>query len=142
MLRPLWPTSPLDHINQRSQRAPVEAPCRTFGRNAAGRSGASQSQLEACTGVCVCRPCCAPPRVAPAHRPPCAVQLKKCEDMPTKLELYARIAGAIKAVPTKLGRAINAVPTKLGRGINLISELDEDKSMTAIAAVKPKTEEA
>ena len=39
--------------------------------------------------------------------------------LPSKLELIAKIAGGIKAVPTKLGRVIKANPEKLARAIKL-----------------------
>lgn len=48
--------------------------------------------------------------------------------LPSKLELYAKIAGAIKAVPTKLARVIKAPGNKLGRAIRLATMPDEDKS--------------
>ncbi|CAM9125512.1 unnamed protein product [Chrysoparadoxa australica] len=35
--------------------------------------------------------------------------------LPTKKELYQKIAVAIKSVPTKVGKGINLVPTKVGR---------------------------
>jgi large subunit ribosomal protein L10 len=40
-------------------------------------------------------------------------------DLPSKDELYAKIAGAIKAVPTKVARVIKAPNTKLARAIKL-----------------------
>jgi large subunit ribosomal protein L10 len=40
-------------------------------------------------------------------------------DLPTKDELYAQIAGAIKAVPTKVARVIKAPGSKLARAIKL-----------------------
>ncbi|ASC73259.1 50S ribosomal protein L10 [Halomicronema hongdechloris C2206] len=43
--------------------------------------------------------------------------IKAITDLPSKEELIARIAGAINAVPTKLGVGLNAVPTKLAVGI-------------------------
>jgi large subunit ribosomal protein L10 len=42
--------------------------------------------------------------------------------LPTKQELYAKIAYVIRQVPTRLGRSINLVPTKIARGINLAVE--------------------
>ncbi|MEO0539310.1 MAG: 50S ribosomal protein L10 [Cyanobacteria bacterium P01_A01_bin.105] len=43
--------------------------------------------------------------------------IKAITDLPTKEELIARIAGAIKAVPTKLAVGVKQVPTKLAVGI-------------------------
>lgn len=43
--------------------------------------------------------------------------VKAITELPTKEELMARIAGAIKAVPTKLAVGTKAVPTKLAVGI-------------------------
>jgi large subunit ribosomal protein L10 len=45
-------------------------------------------------------------------------QVKAITELPTKEELMARLAGAIKAMPTRLAVGINAVPTKLAVGIN------------------------
>lgn len=39
--------------------------------------------------------------------------------LPTKQELYQRLAYALKSVPTKLGRSIKLVPTKVGRAVKL-----------------------
>lgn len=46
--------------------------------------------------------------------------------LPSKLELYARIAGAIKALPTKVARVIKAPSTKLARAIQLATAEDKD----------------
>jgi large subunit ribosomal protein L10 len=43
-------------------------------------------------------------------------------NLPTKLELYARIAGSIKALPTKVARVVKAPSTKLARAIELATE--------------------
>lgn len=51
--------------------------------------------------------------------------LKALADLPTKEELYARIAGAIKAVPTKLAKGINEVPASLARALKAVSEKDD-----------------
>lgn len=45
-------------------------------------------------------------------------QIKAITELPTKEELMARLAGAIKAMPTRVAVGINAVPTKLAVGIN------------------------
>lgn len=39
--------------------------------------------------------------------------------LPTRQELYQRLAYALKSVPTKLGRSIKLVPTKVGRVVKL-----------------------
>ena len=44
-------------------------------------------------------------------------QVKAITELPTKEELMARLAGAIKAMPTRLAVGINAVPTKLAVGV-------------------------
>lgn len=45
--------------------------------------------------------------------------------LPSKLELYAQIAGSIKAVPTKVARVIKAPNSKLARAIKLATETNE-----------------
>jgi len=40
-------------------------------------------------------------------------QLKKCEALPTKKELYATIAGLAKQPATKLATGIKMIPNKL-----------------------------
>lgn len=50
---------------------------------------------------------------------------KGCEaigKLPSKQELYAQIAGAIKAVPTKVARVIKAPSSKLARAIKLATD--------------------
>jgi large subunit ribosomal protein L10 len=46
-------------------------------------------------------------------------------ELPSKDELYARIAGSIKAVPTKVARVIKAPNSKLARAIKLATMPDE-----------------
>ena len=46
-------------------------------------------------------------------------------DLPSKDELYAKIAGSIKAVPTKVARVIKAPDSKLARAIKLATMPDE-----------------
>ena len=43
-------------------------------------------------------------------------------DLPSKQELYAKIAGSIKAVPTKLARVVKEPGSKLARAIKLAGE--------------------
>lgn len=43
-------------------------------------------------------------------------------NLPSKQELYAKIAGSIKAVPTKVARVIKAPNSKLARAIKLAGE--------------------
>lgn len=45
--------------------------------------------------------------------------------LPSKLELYAQIAGSVKAVTTKLARVIKANPEKLARAIKLATMPEE-----------------
>jgi len=42
--------------------------------------------------------------------------------LPSKQDLYQKIAIAINSVPTKVGRSINSVPTTVGRAIKLATE--------------------
>ncbi|MBU6228926.1 MAG: 50S ribosomal protein L10 [Cyanobacteria bacterium REEB459] len=44
-------------------------------------------------------------------------QVKAITELPSREELMARLAGAIKAVPTRVAAGINAVPTQLAVGI-------------------------
>jgi large subunit ribosomal protein L10 len=46
--------------------------------------------------------------------------------LPSKLELYAQIAGSIKAVPTKVARVIKAPSSKLARAIKLATMPDPE----------------
>jgi large subunit ribosomal protein L10 len=46
----------------------------------------------------------------------------KIGQLPTKDELYAKIAGSIKAVPTKVARVIKAPSSKLARAIKLATD--------------------
>mmetsp|Transcript_23732 Transcript_23732/g.35041 ORF Transcript_23732/g.35041 Transcript_23732/m.35041 type:complete len:214 (-) Transcript_23732:142-783(-) len=51
--------------------------------------------------------------------------VKQIGNLPSKLELYAKIAGSIKAVPTKVARVIKAPNSKLARAIKLATMPDE-----------------
>lgn len=64
--------------------------------------------------------------------------LKRCENLPSKKQLYATIARLVRQPIQKLAVGIKAVPNKVAYGIKAISELDEDKSKLTIDAVKPK----
>ncbi|MGB3136440.1 MAG: 50S ribosomal protein L10 [Nodosilinea sp.] len=44
-------------------------------------------------------------------------QIRAITELPTKEELMARLAGAMKAMPTRVAVGINAVPTKLAVGV-------------------------
>jgi len=48
--------------------------------------------------------------------------------LPSKQELYARIAGSIKALPTKVARVIKAPNSKLARAISLATKEGKDES--------------
>lgn len=63
-------------------------------------------------------------------------ELKKCESLPTKKELLAKIAGMAKQPATKIATSIKQVPTKLALAIKKVSELDEDKTKTVASLVK------
>jgi large subunit ribosomal protein L10 len=47
-------------------------------------------------------------------------------NLPSKMELIAKIAGGIKAVPTKLARVTNAPGTKMARAIKLAGEKNNE----------------
>lgn len=51
--------------------------------------------------------------------------VKAIGKLPSKLELYAKIAGSIKAVPTKVATVIKAPNSKLARAIKLAAETKE-----------------
>eukprot|EP00520_Triparma_pacifica_P010746 CAMPEP_0118644922 /NCGR_PEP_ID=MMETSP0785-20121206/7215_1 /TAXON_ID=91992 /ORGANISM="Bolidomonas pacifica, Strain CCMP 1866" /LENGTH=212 /DNA_ID=CAMNT_0006536749 /DNA_START=51 /DNA_END=689 /DNA_ORIENTATION=+ len=51
-----------------------------------------------------------------------AAGVAKVGEMPSKMELIARIAGGINAVPTKLARVVKAPNSKLARAIKLAGE--------------------
>jgi len=51
--------------------------------------------------------------------------VKAIGQLPSKLELYAKIAGSIKAVPTKVATVIKAPNSKLARAIKLAAETKE-----------------
>ncbi len=64
--------------------------------------------------------------------------LEAITNLPSKEELIARIAGAIKAVPTKLAVGTKAVPTKLAVGIKEVPA----SLVRAIKAVSEKEQDA
>ena len=49
-------------------------------------------------------------------------QVEALGDLPTKDELYAKIAGSINALATKLAVGVNEIPTGLARGLKAYSE--------------------
>ncbi|GMH51047.1 hypothetical protein TrRE_jg10911 [Triparma retinervis] len=51
-----------------------------------------------------------------------AAGVAKIGELPSKMELIARIAGGINAVPTKLARVVKAPNSKLARAIKLAGE--------------------
>lgn len=57
--------------------------------------------------------------------------LEALSNLPTKQELYRRIAVGIKAVPTKIARGINLVPTKIARGVKLALLPEDDDAAPA-----------
>ena len=52
-------------------------------------------------------------------------QVEALGDLPTKDELYAKIAGSINALATKLAVGINEIPSGLARGLKAYSEKEE-----------------
>ncbi|KXZ52091.1 hypothetical protein GPECTOR_10g1114 [Gonium pectorale] len=63
-------------------------------------------------------------------------ELKRCENLPTKAQLYATIARLAKQPAQKLATGIKAVPTKLAVALKKVSELDDDKTKTLAQVVK------
>ena len=59
--------------------------------------------------------------------------IKAFEKLPSKQQLIAMIAGAIKAVPTKVAVGVRQVPTKLAVGVKKISEADDEPAAQAAA---------
>jgi large subunit ribosomal protein L10 len=64
------------------------------------------------------------------------LQLKRCENLPTKAQLYATIARLAKQPAQKLATGVKMVPTKLAIALKKVSELDDDKSKTVAQVVK------
>jgi len=62
-------------------------------------------------------------------------QTRKLKDLPTRLELIAKIAGSVKQVPQKLAVAINQVPTKLAVGTKKIVEKMEEGGKDSVGDV-------
>jgi len=60
---------------------------------------------------------------------------RKLKDLPTRLELIAKIAGSVKQVPQKLAVALNQVPTKLAIGTKKIVEKMEEDGKGAVGDV-------
>eukprot|EP00891_Asterochloris_glomerata_P005260 jgi/Astpho2/5260/Aster-04830 len=61
--------------------------------------------------------------------------------VPTRLELYASIAIAIKLVPTNLAKGIKLVPIKLARGVKQLADGDDNKE-AIVSDIFPKPAEA
>jgi len=60
-------------------------------------------------------------------------ELPKFKDLPTRIDLIARIAGGIKQVTQKIAVGINQVPKKLAVGTKKITEKMEDEGMATVA---------
>mmetsp|Transcript_19530 Transcript_19530/g.39536 ORF Transcript_19530/g.39536 Transcript_19530/m.39536 type:complete len:262 (+) Transcript_19530:49-834(+) len=65
--------------------------------------------------------------------------VKKLKSLPTRTELIARIAGSIKAVPTKLGRSIKQVPQKMAVGVSKLADGDDNKDLI-VGDIFPKAD--
>jgi large subunit ribosomal protein L10 len=63
-------------------------------------------------------------------------QIKAVVDLPSREQLFARAAGAIKAIPTRVGVGIKQVPTKVAIAV---SE-SHTQAFRAIGALKAKLE--
>lgn len=59
-----------------------------------------------------------------------AAELAKCEFLPTKMQVFAQLAGMLKSPPTKVALGVKAVPGKLAIAIKALADLDEDKTKT------------
>lgn len=66
-------------------------------------------------------------------------QVLKLENMPTKKDLYAKIAFSIKEVPTKTARSIKAVPQKLAMAIKELSDSENPDRDALVGDVFPKS---
>lgn len=62
-----------------------------------------------------------------------AEEFKGLEKLPTKKELYAKIAGLVKQVPTKVAVAVKQVPTKVARGISEAKSKAEEGGSDTLA---------
>eukprot|EP00929_Paragymnodinium_shiwhaense_P112864 TRINITY_DN8112_c0_g1_i1.p1 TRINITY_DN8112_c0_g1~~TRINITY_DN8112_c0_g1_i1.p1 ORF type:complete len:324 (+),score=105.25 TRINITY_DN8112_c0_g1_i1:157-1128(+) len=60
-------------------------------------------------------------------------QAMKLKDMPTKLDLIARVAGAVKQVPQKLAVGINQLPKKIAVGTKKIVEKMEEEGKSTVS---------
>lgn len=64
-------------------------------------------------------------------------QIKKVIELPSREQLFARVAGAIQALPTKIAVGIKQVPTKVAIAINEA----QAQPFRAIGALKKKLED-
>merc|ERR1719215_1021885 len=62
-------------------------------------------------------------------------ELPKYKDFPTRLELIAQIAGAVKQVPTKLAKCAQQLPQKTAIGIKKIVEKMEEEGKATVGDV-------
>lgn len=65
-----------------------------------------------------------------------ADELKRCESLPTKKQLYTMVARMLKKPARKIAVGVKSVPTKLAVALKRVSELDEDKTKTLAEVVK------
>lgn len=65
-------------------------------------------------------------------------ELKKCENLPNKKQLYGQIAGMLTQPTRKIATGVKMVPTKLAIAIKKLAELDEDKTKTVAVAAAAK----
>eukprot|EP00468_Gymnochlora_sp_CCMP2014_P004395 CAMPEP_0167754690 /NCGR_PEP_ID=MMETSP0110_2-20121227/8410_1 /TAXON_ID=629695 /ORGANISM="Gymnochlora sp., Strain CCMP2014" /LENGTH=261 /DNA_ID=CAMNT_0007640597 /DNA_START=48 /DNA_END=833 /DNA_ORIENTATION=- len=71
-----------------------------------------------------------------------AEAIKKLKNLPTRTELIAKIAGSVKAVPTKLARSLKQVPQKMAVGVSKLSEGDDTSAKIGDVFPKPEAAEA
>ncbi|CAM9428086.1 unnamed protein product [Phaeothamnion confervicola] len=69
-----------------------------------------------------------------------AEAIEKLSQLPSKKELYQRIASSIKAVPTKVAKGINLVPTKVARAVKLATAPEDGAADGAAAAEEAAAE--
>jgi large subunit ribosomal protein L10 len=65
-------------------------------------------------------------------------ELKRCESLPTKLQLITTVARMLKQPARKVAVGVSMVPRKIAYGVKALADLDEDKSKLVGDVAKPK----
>ena len=68
--------------------------------------------------------------------------VKALGDLPSKEQLMAQIAGAIKALATKIAVGINEVPGSLARALQAVADQEQSGGSTETAAVEDSSTES